>query len=109
LSTLTAQTTRSVGNGAPAALRAPPRIFASSTGVTLVQKYDGDGRYVRRWFSQLTNLPAAYPHATCSAPPYVLERTGVRLGRDYPHPLVDLQASRAAAHEADDQMRGRRT
>ena len=70
------------------------RIF---NPVTQGEKFDPEGDYVRQWVPELARLPAACIHQPWSAPPATLSAAGVRLGRDYPEPLVDLRTSRARA------------
>jgi deoxyribodipyrimidine photo-lyase len=36
-------------------------------------------------------------HAPCTAPAEVLAQAGLRLGRDYPRPIVDLAEGRSRA------------
>ncbi len=68
------------------------RIF---NPVTQGQRFDPDGEYVRRWVPELAKLPARYIHAPWLAPPAALEAAGVRLGSDYPAPIVDHAPARA--------------
>ena len=63
-------------------------------------KFDPDGRYVRRWVPELARLPDRWLHAPWTAPPLVLDQAGIRLGRDYPAPIVDHDFARARALEA---------
>lgn len=64
------------------------------------QKFDADGRYVRRWIPELARLPDRWLHAPWTAPAEVLGAAGVGLGRDYPNPVVDHAAARERALEA---------
>jgi deoxyribodipyrimidine photo-lyase len=61
------------------------------------QRFDPDGRYVRRWCPELMRLPDKYLQQPWTAPQAVLTAAGVRLGLDYPGPIVDLTKSRARA------------
>jgi deoxyribodipyrimidine photo-lyase len=61
------------------------------------RKFDPDGRYVRRWVPELANVPAAYIHDPWSAPTAVTAQSGLVLGQDYPHPIVDHATARKAA------------
>jgi len=70
------------------------RIF---NPVTQGQKFDADGRYVRRWVPELARLPDRWLHAPWTAPPEALRAAGVRFGHDYPAPIVDHAAARSRA------------
>lgn len=70
------------------------RIF---NPVTQGERYDADGAYVRRWVPELAALPNDVLHSPWTAPPDILRRTGVELGRTYPRPLVDHAEARARA------------
>jgi deoxyribodipyrimidine photo-lyase len=64
------------------------------------ERFDPDGAYVRRWIPELAGLDARYVHAPWKAP------SGVRLGRDYPAPIVDHDFARARALEAFAEISG---
>ncbi|MFM8819846.1 MAG: cryptochrome/photolyase family protein [Phenylobacterium sp.] len=70
-------------------------------------KFDPDGRYVRKWVPELARLPDKWLHAPWTAAPLVLDQAGVRLGRDYPAPVVDHDFARARALEAYAVVKGR--
>jgi deoxyribodipyrimidine photo-lyase len=79
------------------------RIFAP---VTQGEKFDPAGRYVRRWVPELTKLPDKFLHAPWTAPANVLAYAGVRLGENYPRPMVDHATARAEALAAFKSLRG---
>ena len=85
----------SAGSGADAAPYF--RIFSPEAQGT---RFDPDGTYVRRWIPELARVPAKHIHAPWKAPGLVLEEAGVRLGRNYPHPLVEHAQARQAALDA---------
>jgi deoxyribodipyrimidine photo-lyase len=58
------------------------------------RKFDADGRYVRRWLPELARLPTKWIHAPWEAPPLELRAAGVRLGSEYPSPIVDHAEAR---------------
>ncbi len=63
--------------------------------VTQGKKFDPEGAYVRRWVPELAELPTRFVHAPWTAPAAVLEKAGLRLGIDYPEPIVDHAEARA--------------
>ena len=69
------------------------------------EKFDRRGRYVRRWVPELAELGDKHIHRPWEADPAVLAGAGIRLGNEYPEPLVDLQASRRAALAAWDRIK----
>jgi deoxyribodipyrimidine photo-lyase len=89
----------SAGCGADAA-----PYFRIFNPVSQGQKFDPEGHYVRRWLPELAALPIEYVHAPWLAPPLILAAAGVTLGVHYPHPIVDLAASRRDALGALQEM-----
>ncbi|MBU6449491.1 MAG: DNA photolyase family protein [Rhodospirillales bacterium] len=64
------------------------------------RKFDAEGAYVRRFVPELAKLPEAYLHVPWEAPEEILAKAGMKLGRDYPRPLVLPADGRQAALEA---------
>ncbi len=58
------------------------------------ERFDPTGAYVRRWVPELARLPNRWLHAPWTAPPLELVAAGVRLGVDYPAPIVDHREAR---------------
>jgi deoxyribodipyrimidine photo-lyase len=69
------------------------RIF---NPVTQSQKFDPQGHFIRRYLPQLGQLPDAAIHAPWRARPVDLAAAELELDRDYPAPIVDHDAARAA-------------
>lgn len=69
------------------------RIF---NPVNQSEKFDPDGKFIRRYLPQLAQLPTKLIHAPWLARPVDLAAAGVRLGVDYPEPVVDHAAAREA-------------
>ena len=55
--------------------------------------YDPEGTYVKHWLPELKAVPAAKVHSPWKLQPVEQKRFNVRLGVDYPNPVVDLQKS----------------
>src|SRR5262245_41507640 len=60
------------------------------------ERFDPDGSYVRRWVPELARVPPRHVHAPWSLT--AMERRA--LCPDYPPPIVDLDAARAACEQA---------
>ena len=58
------------------------------------EKFDPDGRFIRRYLPQLAQLSNKAIHAPWMAAPLELQAAGVALGKDYPHPIVAHDAAR---------------
>ncbi len=70
------------------------RIF---NPVTQGKKFDPEGEYVRRYVPELKDMPAKWIHAPFDAPGEVLEGADVKLGDNYPKPIVDHDEARKQA------------
>ncbi len=68
------------------------RIF---NPVTQSERFDADGRFIRRYVPELAGLPNARIHAPWLASPVELAAAGVALGTTYPQPVVDHATARA--------------
>ncbi len=73
------------------------RIF---NPVAQSRRFDGEGRYLRRWLPELAELPNAFIHAPWTAPTPLLEAAGVSLGETWPWPIVDHVDARRRALDA---------
>ncbi len=69
------------------------------------EKFDAEGDYVRRYVPELAKLDARWIHRPWEAPEDVLRAAGVRLGQNYPLPIVDHAKARARALAAFEEMR----
>lgn len=80
------------GSGADAA-----PYFRIFNPMTQGRKFDPEGIYVRRFCPELAKLDNNAIHAPFELSEIELAAAGVRLGRDYPRPIVDHATARAAA------------
>jgi deoxyribodipyrimidine photo-lyase len=76
--------------------------------VTQSRRFDPDGLFIRSWVPELSDVPDRWVHAPWEAGPLELASFGVRLGEDYPEPIVDHAMARARALDAYDRARGSR-
>ena len=58
------------------------------------EKFDPKGDYVRKWVPELAALPNKYIQQPWTAPADVMDEAGLKLGRDYPEPIVDHKDAR---------------
>jgi len=61
------------------------------------EKFDPSAGYVRQHVPELAKLSDEYIHRPWEAPPLVLAAAGVKLGKDYPMPIVQHDKARAEA------------
>ncbi|MEL7545929.1 MAG: deoxyribodipyrimidine photo-lyase [Pseudomonadota bacterium] len=91
------------GSGADAA-----PYFRVFNPITQGEKFDATGNYVRTWCPELAELPRKHMYAPWEANPQTLEDAGVRLGTDYPMPLVAHKQGRDRALGAYNSLKEKR-
>ena len=72
------------------------RIF---NPVSQSEKFDREGKFIRRYLPLLGGLPAKLIHAPWLARPIDLAAAGIEIGRDYPLPIVQHDAARTKTLE----------
>lgn len=61
--------------------------------ISQAQRYDPQGRYVKRWCPELQSLRDNLVHEPYRLSTMEQQMYGVGIGRDYPQPMIDLEAS----------------
>ena len=61
------------------------------------KKFDPDGAYVKQWVPELAKVPKKYLHSPWEASALEMSGWGIKLGRDYPKPIVDHKKAREKA------------
>lgn len=72
------------------------RIF---NPVTQSEKFDPEGKFIKRYLPQLAGLDSKHVHAPWAAPEMSLKMAGITLGKDYPRPLVAHDQARKTTLE----------
>ena len=70
------------------------RIF---NPVTQSERFDPQGKFIRRYLPELDAVPDKFIHAPWTLPAPSQRACGVIIGRDYPMPIVDHATQRLAA------------
>lgn len=71
------------------------------------EKFDAEGAYVRKWVPELQKVPSKWIHKPWEAPTEVMVAAGVKLGQQYPAPMVDHNEEREKALRAFKQISGK--
>lgn len=61
--------------------------------VNQAEKYDSDGDYVRHWLPELKSVPDEKVHEPNKLTGQEQEEFCLKMGKDYPEPMIDLDAS----------------
>ena len=72
------------------------RIF---NPVTQSEKFDPQGRFIRKYLPELSRVPDRFIHAPWKMAPLEQQGCGVVIGRDYPTPIVDHDSARKVTLE----------
>lgn len=67
------------------------RIF---NPITQSEKFDAEGKFIRRYLPQLAKFNAKQIHAPWNTSPIELRAANIQLGVDYPHPIVTHDVAR---------------
>jgi deoxyribodipyrimidine photo-lyase len=61
------------------------------------EKFDAQGKFIRRYLPELANVSDKHIHAPWTMPAAEQQRTGCVIGREYPSPIVDHAVQRLLA------------
>jgi deoxyribodipyrimidine photo-lyase len=86
------------GSGADAA-----PYFRIFNPVLQGEKFDPQGTYVRRWVKELEKVPNKWIHHPWDAP---IQELNIKLGIDYPRPIVNHDQARAKALQYYQNLKG---
>ena len=78
------------------------RIF---NPITQSKKFDPKGSYIHRWVPELRGLKPPYLFEPWNATDIELSAAGIRLGENYPYPIVDHSESRIRALKAYEKIK----
>jgi deoxyribodipyrimidine photo-lyase len=67
------------------------RIF---NPISQSEKFDPEGKFIRRYVPELAGLPTAELHAPWLAKPMSLQSAEVVIGKNYPAPIIDHAQAR---------------
>ncbi len=70
------------------------RIF---NPVAQSQKFDPEGKFIRRYLPELGKVPDKFIHAPWTMPSFTQQEAGCLIGRHYPAPIVDHAVQRVKA------------
>lgn len=75
----------------------PQPYFRIFNPILQGKRFDPEGTYVRRWVPELAAVPAARIHEPWTMTPLEEAEAGVRIGVEYPAPIVDHASARDRA------------
>ena len=68
------------------------------------EKFDKDGTYVKHWVPELKNVPSKFIHRPWEMDDTTQKSISIKIGKDYPLPIVDHAKAREQALKAFDKI-----
>ncbi len=84
------------------------QMQSSTTGINTIRIYnpikqslekDAEGEFIRQWLPELAHLPTTFLHQPWLLSPLEEQFYNFKLGRDYPHPMVDFKQAHEKARD----------
>lgn len=72
------------------------------------KKFDAEGKYIRQWVPELRLLNSKQIHTPWECDTSDLEKLNIKLGKNYPKPIVDHQTARKEALDAYQKIKGKK-
>ncbi|MCY0859539.1 MAG: deoxyribodipyrimidine photo-lyase [Sulfolobaceae archaeon] len=72
-----------------AGVGADTRIHRRFNIISQGKMYDSKGEYIKRWVTELSNVPQEYIHEPWKMSYWLQREVGVIIGKDYPYPIAD--------------------
>jgi deoxyribodipyrimidine photo-lyase len=63
------------------------------------EEHDSEGIFIKTWIPELKNIPVSLIHEPWKMSLLEQELYAVKIGVDYPHPIVDIESTRKAASD----------
>jgi deoxyribodipyrimidine photo-lyase len=73
------------------------RILESFNPVSQSEKFDAQGKFIRKYVPELSACSDQEIHAPWQISSFRQQLIGLQIGRDYPHPVVDHAVQRSLA------------
>ena len=69
------------------------------------EKYDSEGKYIRKWVPELEDVPDEYIHRPQEMNQIAEKESGCKIGEDYPRPIIDHDEERKKSVEKFEEVR----
>lgn len=69
------------------------------------KKFDPQGSYIKKYVPELMNMPEKHIHEPWNAPQKILDYCGIKLGKDYPYPILDHAQAKTESLKAFERVK----